>query len=147
MGKQQVEESWARERLVKEYGLNQGDIDLIKELQDPKKGNLRLRKDQATGVDVINCRYLGHEWESRTDENGRPFILMDGERQDHDPKITYFQDKLGKYAAFLKEQEHIPVRAIKRLTDEHGSAKGVLSADKGESAMKAIDDFLSRSSQ
>lgn len=145
----QAEETEIRESLVKFRLFTSGDMDLIKELQDPEKGNLRVSKDER-GKDVIKCRYLGREFEARIDD-GRRVFLMDGKIQDVDDKqnrhkLADFRDKLEKYSAFLKEQEYIPERAMKNLTDRYGgSLKWKLSEEDRNIAMRAIDDFLGRS--
>ena len=96
---------------------------------------------------MIKCRYLGREFEARIDD-GRRVFLMDGKIQDVDDKqnrhkLADFRDKLEKYSAFLKEQEYIPERAMKSLTDRYGgSLKWKLSEEDRNIAMRAIDDFL-----
>ena len=146
MGGQEAEESKQRDRLVKSYGFKQGDFDLIVELQDPEKGNLRFSKDPETGSDVISCRYLGHEWESRTDEKRYPFLLMDGARQDEEsPGVRDFRRKLEVYSNFLKKQEKIPENAMAELNSA-GNLKWLQNAENRNIALRAINNFLGRSS-
>lgn len=137
-------ESRAREGLVSEYGFKQGDIDLITELQDPKKGHLRVEQDER-GNDVLSCRYLDHDFEARIGESGSLSLLMDGERQDDNYELRYFLEKLISYADFLKKQKNIPELAMEDLTSERSSnLRWELSGEKRGVAKKAIDDFLSR---
>ncbi|MDO8552355.1 MAG: hypothetical protein Q7S01_02360 [bacterium] len=150
MAIQRGAESRQREKLVNEYGLNQGDLDLIKEI-----GDIRVSKDEK-GHNVFGCKYLGHEIELRNDKDGS-FVLMDGKRQSVDNKQAQeqwdrFRDKLLVYSDFLERQKYIPENARGNLIHHYAYMGHPEILEKSQSeedravTRKVIDDFLGRSS-